>query len=399
MKYFLLLMFLFSTTTFFGQRIIKPKIGFTPDISAVAMQRAKQRKEQYAKLAARMEKGLTYEQLSPQEKELYDEGGSPDGITDPWYVGSGGCSWYCGVNELKITASSSLAPQGTNTYHPQNASDGTLNSAWVEGAKGNGIGEYIEFTFGKNNPPVTTVILFNGYVKSDKSWKENARIKKLKLSVNGKPNAILELQDSKAEQTFTIGSFQNKTGPLTLRFEILEVYKGLKWEDTVLSELYFDGTGVHCFVGDSPVTMADGTTKNIRDVNTGDEVMSFNFNTQQWEAASVLETASTKHHNLVRYSFGDVSITGTMDHPFYTSKGWASLDPQSSKQYVAEVAPLVKGDAVLSFQNGMMIHKNMTAVEKLNVCEQTFTIVRLSRNKSFLVNGMLVSIEDLLPQP
>ena len=30
-----------------------------------------------------------------------------------------------------------------------------------------------------------------------------------------------------------------------LRFEILEVYEGEKYEDTVISELYFDGIDVH----------------------------------------------------------------------------------------------------------------------------------------------------------
>ena len=31
----------------------------------------------------------------------------------------------------------------------------------------------------------------------------------------------------------------------TLRFEILEVYEGDKYDDTVISELFFDGIDVH----------------------------------------------------------------------------------------------------------------------------------------------------------
>ena len=33
--------------------------------------------------------------------------------------------------------------------------------------------------------------------------------------------------------------------PWTLKFEILDVYPGEKYDDTVISELYFDGIDVH----------------------------------------------------------------------------------------------------------------------------------------------------------
>lgn len=31
----------------------------------------------------------------------------------------------------------------------------------------------------------------------------------------------------------------------TVKFEIVEVYKGTKYNDTVISEIFFDGTDVH----------------------------------------------------------------------------------------------------------------------------------------------------------
>ena len=32
---------------------------------------------------------------------------------------------------------------------------------------------------------------------------------------------------------------------LVLKFEIIEVYKGLKYNDTAITEIYFDGMDVH----------------------------------------------------------------------------------------------------------------------------------------------------------
>jgi hypothetical protein len=391
------LIFLLVPIISFAQKTITPEIGFTPDISGTAKQRFELKKKKYAELNARIEKGETYDGFTEPERRLFDEFDGPDGGADPWSVGSAGCSWYCGVNEMKITASSVLSPQGKNTYTPANAHDFTLNTAWVEGAKGPGIGQYIEYTFYKGNPPVTTVILFNGYVKSEKAWMENARIKKIKLYVNGKPYAFLALKDVKSEQSFKIGELQNKTGPLTLRFEIAEVYKGTKYEDTVLSELYFDGTGVHCFAAGTMITMADFSQKPIEQISPGDQILSYNSNQNSIESTVVEEVTDAMHHNLYKYNFGTMSIQGTDDHPFFGSKKtWVSLNPDGALNYVAEVGMLKTGDQIFSIDKlGNQQLAALSSASKLEGCFKTYTILRLSKNGNFFANGLLVSAEDV----
>jgi hypothetical protein len=166
---------------------------------------------------------------------------------DIWEIGYAGCSWYCGGGNYKVKASSVLPNAGEITYAADNANDLNYKTAWVEGKSDEGIGEYLEYYFKNKSPRVTKIIISNGYVKSESAWKENNRVKKLKLIVNNKVFGVLNLEDSRTDQIFDLGTFgHNKNGTdLVLKFEILEVYKGEKFNDTVITEIYFDGIDVH----------------------------------------------------------------------------------------------------------------------------------------------------------
>jgi len=177
-----------------------------------------------------------------------------------------GCSWYCGGEITNIKTSSSLKSTNTNTYNSQNASDLNYKTAWIEGAQEYGIGEFIAFEFPPLNPRITKITIANGYIKTKTTWKNNARVKQLKMYVDDELYAILNLKDVYADQIFTvkpIGYKQrkhtsiNKDGKLKdditgnlipivkIRFEILSVYEGDKYKDTAITEIYFDGMDVH----------------------------------------------------------------------------------------------------------------------------------------------------------
>ena len=57
----------------------------------------------------------------------------------------------------------------------------------------------------------------------------------------------MNLLDTKDDQIFQLGTFGRNTdrSDLVLKFEIIEVYKGLKYNDTAITEIYFDGIDVH----------------------------------------------------------------------------------------------------------------------------------------------------------
>lgn len=354
--------------------------------------------------------GIGYDQLSDEEKEainFIDEmGGSYFDILGP------GCSWYCGGGPREVTASSFLPPQAGNTYEPENAHDLDYGTAWVEGAAGNGVGEYLVYHFDAHSPRITNIYVVNGYVKTQAAWENNGRVKKLKMYLNDKPYAILCLEDSRSEQAFEfppIGNNRNDNGSIidednakewTLKFEILETYKGKKYSDVAISEIYFDGLDVHCFAKGSLVTMADGSAKPIEEVAIGDEVKAYDFENYMPTSATVEKVEAVTHSRMVKYSFNNgTEITATPDHPFMVrAKGWSSLNPDQTKQYKGfeNVSEVKVGDGFFIINSeGTLSTITLNKIEEINEEQETYTISKLSNGSNFLVEEFIVGVEEL----
>lgn len=163
-----------------------------------------------------------------------------------------GCSWYCGAPDIIVSASSFLPhSKGGINYKPSNVHDFRLKTAWAEGKPGDGIGAKLNFDFvmkGVDNQNLTVegLTIVNGYRKSRQLWKDNSRIKKLKMYIDNKPYAIIELADAYGFQGIDFGKVKLTSNVnRRISFEITEVYKGDKYSDTVLSQIEFYGSGVH----------------------------------------------------------------------------------------------------------------------------------------------------------
>ena len=170
-----------------------------------------------------------------------------------------GCSWYCGGDVHGFVASSALPTYKGIDYSAERAHDFDISTAWVEGADGQGEGEYLKYSFDyvahpthPNDPPadglgITELILVNGYAKSERLWQLNSRVKNLRIYLNDAPYADVTLVDTAEVQLVPIGTimFKDHGGQLTLRFEITATYPGTKYADKAISELVFGGVGVH----------------------------------------------------------------------------------------------------------------------------------------------------------
>lgn len=141
-------------------------------------------------------------------------------------------------------------------YGPSGLSDYNLNTTWaINGRLSPMISFRLIFPFNTSyedgSPWVFSgkILLFNGYCKSVKLWNENSRIKKLNVYYNSGLLCHVTLQDTWHLQYFSLKDFfydkrENNTGKIKLKsgdiisLEIVDTYKGSKFEDVCLSGLY-----------------------------------------------------------------------------------------------------------------------------------------------------------------
>lgn len=374
-------------------KTLEPQLGRIPDFSPKTQEIFAKRDAIINKLNA----GTQYDDLTNEEKEILD---NYEIYEDMWDILGFGDGWYCGGGPYKVTASSFLESEGTIDYKPKNAHDSSFKTAWAEGVKGYGIGEYLEYYFKNDSPRITDIMIYNGYIKSDKAWKENSRVKTIKLYVNDTPYAILNLKDTKAEQTFTVEPLGRRADgkELILKFKIVDVYKGTKYDDMVITELFFDGLDVLCVAQGTTIRLPSGAEKPIENLQAGEAILTYNVKKKKLVTSKIMGIIKVSHCNLVRLSFEEgVEIISTDDHPFWIiNKGWSSLNPKKSKQYsnIEKIGHIELGDDFRYIsKDGKVMTAKLTRIDKLNDTMETYTISALDNNDNFFANGLLVAIE------
>ena len=114
-----------------------------------------------------------------------------------------------------------------------------------------------------------------------------------------------------------------------------------------------------CFDPDSQVLMADGSTKNIENIEKGDMVISLNEDTNEFEIQKV-ERTIIKHNSddlvYINLSNGD-KIGMRAYHPLLTVDGWKSLRPNQVETIMdVGTVPLLKvGDILIGYDENVSI--------------------------------------------
>jgi len=135
-------------------------------------------------------------------------------------------------------------------FGPLSLFDGRPESAWCEGAKGDGLDEWIEFEL---NEDVLGIAICNGFVKSPEyfydEFKEPVKASKIKatysnnnrvklmefISADSARKHKITLKDTQGRQVFEDIYLPKGIYKLYIR----DIYKGTRWDDTCLGEIEF----------------------------------------------------------------------------------------------------------------------------------------------------------------
>jgi hypothetical protein len=129
------------------------------------------------------------------------------------------------------SASSSLPADEAGTYEPVAAIDTALETAWVEGAPGDGVGEWLLVTFPR--PLVVERLgISAGYSASDTLFQANNRIKRATLTFSSGRQMSITLDDVPGVQSVTLPEPVDTT---YIRLTIDAVYPGARYDDTALA--------------------------------------------------------------------------------------------------------------------------------------------------------------------
>jgi hypothetical protein len=132
-----------------------------------------------------------------------------------------------------------------------------------------------------------------------------------------------------------------------------------------------------CFIGDTMITLADGTYHKIKHIELGTKIKTYDDETGKLQNSVVLEVVKILHDNVVKYKFDDnTEIMSTDNHPFYVGGNYKVLEV---------------GDEVL---NDELNKVKVVRVEKIDGLVETYNINRTNNGKNYFANRVLVSDES-----
>lgn len=152
------------------------------------------------------------------------------------------------------------------------------------------------------------------------------------------------------------------------------------------------GGGGCCFTGNTLITMADNTTKQIDQLQVGDQVLSYNFDTGAHESNYVSEVIVRSNRYTHRYILSNgTNVEATNDHPLYViGKGYSSLNPEMTKQgytQIGDVALIEVGDNLMDI-NGNPVQ--ILEIKAINYPYELYTFNNTNKTSpNFYANNIL----------
>jgi len=149
----------------------------------------------------------------------------------------GGCSMKCAFPWTTMAILPGKTPTPVYTLD-----DNDKDTAWTDGT----VGAKLTFQFPKKLPKELNGTPFYGFdfadgdIKTNSSFKEYGRVKKVRLFYNGKAFADIAFADTRRWQEVTFDDIMASQGDI-FSLQILEVYPGSKYPTAAITELILQG--------------------------------------------------------------------------------------------------------------------------------------------------------------
>lgn len=141
---------------------------------------------------------------------------------------------------LSIKASSTLNPQTSKSgtkfvYEAFNAIDSDINTAWVEGVRGDGINETLRIAF-HEKVKLKHLGIINGYAKDSRTYENNNQISVIEISAHSFKQQFPLLK----KLDFQKLNFDEEIITDWIQLKIVDVHRGKLYSDTAISEISFN---------------------------------------------------------------------------------------------------------------------------------------------------------------
>ena len=167
---------------------------------------------------------------------------------------------------------------GTNYWNAQAAIDGKMDTAWLVPGESPNMGEWIMLDLPKSK--IDKIAIVGGFAKSDETWSDHPRVKKLKLDVlccadseryETTGTAEITLEDKPGWQTIDITDLAvgSELFGGRVRLSVVEVYPGADFPNVGISELniYLTEFDAKAELGEASGDLPDHMFPDIMDAN------------------------------------------------------------------------------------------------------------------------------------
>ncbi|MDQ3111168.1 MAG: hypothetical protein M3R17_14850 [Bacteroidota bacterium] len=328
---------------------------------------------------------VSYGQNLPTVKAIGGDGTKIDWVAREKAEDKDGPGYFysdCAQGTRPLKASSTLTGQGTKNYALKNLADDDPKTAWVEGVAGYGTGEWFEVGGMVN-------VIYNGYQSSPIAWANNSRVKTFKVYENNSPICLLVLTDEMGQQSFELPVTAENRDSVILKFEIVDVYKGLKWDDVAISHI---DNVLCCLSFATAIGVSVESTESISEVMVSDEIMCINLENNTLYSSNVELTATQEHVGMIKICTETKSLILTKDHPVnFKGYGFISVNALMSKLKCTDLQLLVNNVEVLTWDAASHTTKyeKLAAIETLEGKYKTYSIRKISGGAYYIANGIV----------